>query len=143
VPAEKFFTGALSTALSHDELIVAVRFPFWPKQRRWAFDELSRRRGDFALAGVAVFFDLDSAGRAANTHVGVIGAADRPFRLRAAEAQVDGTRVDAESIERAATAAMGALDPRSDLHASGAYRRALVGTLLERTLARALADKGA
>ncbi|HWA36689.1 MAG TPA: xanthine dehydrogenase family protein subunit M [Burkholderiales bacterium] len=143
VPAEKFFTGALSTLLNHDELIVAVRFPPWPALRRWGFEELSRRRGDFAIAGVAVFFDLDAAGRAANTHVGVIGAADRPFRLRAAEAQIDGTSVDAASIARAAAAAMDALDPQSDLHASGAYRRALVGTLLERTLAGALAGKGA
>jgi carbon-monoxide dehydrogenase medium subunit len=143
VPAEKFFTGALSTVLGHDELIVAVRFPSWPKSRRWGFDELSRRRGDFALAGVAVYFDLDADGRAANTHIGVIGAADRPLRARAAEAQMNGTAVDGKSIARAAAAAMEALEPQSDLHASGAYRRALVGALLERTLAKALADKGA
>src|SRR5262249_1831058 len=143
VPAEKFFTGALSTVVGHDELIVAVHFPPWPASRRWGFDELSRRRGDFALAGVALYFDLDTDGRAANTHIGELGAADRPFRLRAAEAQIDGTPVDAESIARAAAAAAGALNPPGDLHASAAYRRALVGTLLERTLAAALAGKGA
>src|SRR5207248_4872203 len=62
VAAGQFFTGALSTVLADDELIVEVRLPAWPRQRRWAFEEFSRRRGDFALASVAVFYDSDGAG---------------------------------------------------------------------------------
>ncbi len=58
VPAAEFFTGALSTVLADDELIVEVGFPPWPPGRRWGFEELSPRRGDFAYAGVACFYDL-------------------------------------------------------------------------------------
>ena len=137
VPAAEFFTGALSTVLADDELIVEIRLPRWPARRRWAFEEFALRRGDFALAGVALFYDEDASGRATNTHIGVIGACTRPHRLAQAEAALNGKAVDAAAILSAAKAASAAVDPPSDLHASAAYRRSLVGTLLERALTRA------
>jgi len=136
--AGDFFTGALSTALADDELITELRLPAWPRERRWAFEEFSRRRGDFALAGIAAYYDLDSGGKAHNTHIGVIGACTRPHRLPAAESALNGRRVDAAVIERAAKALQAALDPPSDLHASARYRCSLAGTLLERALTRTL-----
>ncbi len=137
VAAADFFTGALSTVLADDELIVEVRFPPWPPARRWAFEEFALRRGDFALAGIAVHYDLDSAGRATNAHVGVIGACTRPQRLAKAEAALNGKAVDTAVIQSAAKAASESLDPPDDLHASAAYRRSLAATLLERALQRA------
>ena len=137
IAAGSFFTGALSTVLADDELIVEVRLPAWPAQRRWAFEEFSRRRGDFALAGVAVFYDSDGAG-ALNAHIGVIGACHRPHRVPQAEALINGRRLDATSIQAAARALEAALEAPSDLHASAAYRRSLAGTLLERALTRTL-----
>jgi len=137
VQAADFFVGALSTVLAEDELIVEIRLPPWPAKRRWAFEEFSMRRGDFALAGIAAFYDLDDAGRATNAHIGVIGASNRPHRLRQAEAALDGRIVDTAAIRAAAGAASAAVEPPEDLHASAAYRRSLVGTLLERALLRA------
>jgi carbon-monoxide dehydrogenase medium subunit len=137
VAAADFFTGALSTVLADDELIVEIRLPAWPANRRWAFEEFALRRGDFAIAGVAVFYDQDASGRAVNSHVGVIGACTRPHRLLQAEAALNGKTVDAAAIEAAAKAASAEVDPPADLHASAAYRRSLVGTLLERALQRA------
>ncbi|HEY3075983.1 MAG TPA: xanthine dehydrogenase family protein subunit M [Burkholderiales bacterium] len=138
IAASAFFTGALSTVLADDELIVEIRLPAWPAQRRWAFEEFSRRRGDFALAGIALFYDMDSAGRAINAHVGVIGACHRPHRVPQAEAALNGRVLDPKAIEGAARALEAALEPPSDLHASAAYRRSLAGTLLERALMRTL-----
>ena len=137
IPAAEFFTGALTTVLADDEVIVELRLPVWPAKRRWAFEELSQRRGDFALAGIAAFYDLDAAGKASNTHIGVIGACIRPHRIAQAERALNGRPVDEAAILAAARAAEEALDPPSDLHASAAYRRSLAGTLLERALARA------
>jgi carbon-monoxide dehydrogenase medium subunit len=137
VAAADFFTGALSTVLADDELIVEIRLPAWPTNRRWAFEEFAMRRGDFAIAGVAVYYDQDASRRAVNAHVGVIGACTRPHRLLQAEAALNGKTVDAAAIEAAAKAASAEVDPPSDLHASAAYRRSLVGTLLERALQRA------
>lgn len=139
VAAADFFEGALATVLEPDELITAITFPAWPAGRASAFEELARRHGDFAMAGTAVWFDLDASGRALHTHIAVIGASDRPRRLAAAEAKLDGQVVDARSIGEAACAAAGACDPADDLHATAAYRRNLVGVLVERALSRALA----
>jgi aerobic carbon-monoxide dehydrogenase medium subunit len=135
VEAKDFFVGALSTVLADDELIVEVRLPAWPAQRRWGFEELSPRRGDFAFAGVAAFYDLEN-GKATNAHIGVIGACHRPHRLPEAEAALNGRKVDAAAIAAACAAAEKAVNPPQDLHASAAYRRSLVGTLLERVLSK-------
>jgi aerobic carbon-monoxide dehydrogenase medium subunit len=134
IRAADFFIAPLTTALAVDEIIVEVRLPAWPATRRWGFQEFSRRRGDFALAAAAVFYDADEAGRAHNAHIGVIGVGDTPTRLAAAEAEIDGKIVDLAAAERAGVAASAAVDPPGDIHASGAYRRALVGTMVERAL---------
>jgi len=81
--------------------------------------------------------DEDEAGRASNTHIGVIGACYRPHRLAQAETALNGRAVDKSAIQAAARAASAGVEPPEDLHASAAYRRALVGTLLERALERA------
>ena len=137
IKAGDFFLGPLQTTLAADEIITAIRLPAWPTARRWGFLEFARRRGDFALAGVAAFYDPDSTGKAANVHIGVIGMGDRPRRLPKAEAALTGTVVDEAGITAAAKAASAEVDPSGDIHAGPEYRRALVGTLLERALKRA------
>ena len=134
IKAGDFFQGPLMTALAADEIIVEIRLPPWPASRRWGFQEFARRRGDFALAAAAVFYDLDDGGRARNAHVGVIGVADRPLRLPSVEAVMNSRVVDEAMIAKADAAAAAAVDPDDDIHASGAYRKALVGTMVERAL---------
>jgi carbon-monoxide dehydrogenase medium subunit len=133
IAAADFFLGPLSTALKPDEIITELRLPAWPAWRRFGFAEFSRRHGDFALAGAAAFYDRDG-GKAHNAHIGVIGATDRPVRLAAAEAVVNGNGVDDTAIAAAEEAARAAIDPPDDIHGSGAYRRALIGTMIERAL---------
>ena len=77
---------------------------------------------------------VDDAGLAHNAHIGAIGVGDRPLRLPEAEAEVNGKAVDVAVSERAGLAASAAVDPPDDIHASGAYRRSLVGTMVERAL---------
>jgi aerobic carbon-monoxide dehydrogenase medium subunit len=139
IPAASFFQGALTTALAPDEIIVEIRLPLWPMNRRWGFQEFARRRGDFALAAAAVFYDTGADGKAANAHVGVIGVADRPLRLATVEAVLNGSVIDDATIAKAEAATSAAVDPDSDIHASGAYRKALVGTMVERALKMAAA----
>ena len=134
IRAGDFFQGPLMTALAADEIIVEIRLSPWPAGRRWGFQEFARRRGDFALAAAAVFYDQDDGGRARNAHVGVIGVADRPLRLPSVESVLNGRVIDEATIAKADAAAAAAVDPDDDIHASGAYRKALVGTMVERAL---------
>ena len=137
VRAVDFFLGPLTTALAADEILTQVKLPAWPAGRRWGFQEFSRRRGDFAIAGVAAFYDPAADGRVANTHLGVIGVGDRPRRLARAEAAFDGAAPSEARIVAAAAVAAEEVDPPEDIHGSARYRRALLATLIERALCSA------
>jgi CO/xanthine dehydrogenase FAD-binding subunit len=139
IPAGEFFQGPLMTALTSDELIVEVRLPAWPPARRWGFMEFSRRRGDFAMAAAAVFYDQDERGNARNAHVGIIGVGDRPRRLPEVEAVLNGQAIDDAIIAKAEATTSANVEAQEDIHASAAYRRALIGTMVERALKRAAA----
>ena len=138
IAAADFFQGPLITALEPDEIITEIRLPAWPVKRRFGFQEFSRRRGDFAMAGAALFYD-EAGGKASNAHVGAIGVGDRPIRLAVAEAVINGSAVDEATIAKAEAAASASVDPPSDIHASGAYRKALIGVMVERALRDAAA----
>ncbi len=142
IKASDFFVAALETALAEDEILTEIRFPSWPPGRRWAFHEFARRRGDFAIAGVAVFFDLTGAGEISDAHVGVIGVAETPRRLAAVEQLLNGRVLDDDLIARAKAQASEAVEPGSDIHAASDYRRALVGTLTARALRDAAVRNG-
>jgi carbon-monoxide dehydrogenase medium subunit len=133
IDAANFFQGPLMTALKPDEIITEIRFPAWPAKRRFGFQEFARRRGDFALAAAMLFYDEDG-GKARNAHVGVIGVADRPLRLATVEQVLNGNKIDEAVIAKAEAAAAAAVDPADDIHAGGAYRKALLGVMVERAL---------
>jgi carbon-monoxide dehydrogenase medium subunit len=89
------------------------------------------------LGAVAAFYDLDGLDRAKDVHICVIGASNRPRRIKDAEDVLNGRGVTEERIVEAGRAVSAAVDPPDDIHASAAYRRALAGTLTERALMRA------
>src|SRR5436853_540122 len=114
IQAADFVVGALTTVLDNDEIITEVRLPPWPAGRRWGFQEFARRRGDFAMAAAAVFYDQNDNGTARKAHVGVVGVADRPLRLPSVEAVLNGRTVDAAAIAEAEAAVSAAVDPQDD-----------------------------
>lgn len=73
IRAEDFFVGLLETDLRPGELILEARVPVQPPGSRWNFSELSRRHGDFPLAGLAAFVPAGGEPRLA-----YLGCADRP-----------------------------------------------------------------
>lgn len=132
--AGDFILGAMETDLRADEILIDVQFPRWPKERRWSFKEFAKRRGDFALAGVAAYADVHESGRVTNCAIGILGADTRSRRLSEVEALLVGQELDSDLIAKAAEAARAIVDPPEDIHASRAYRKAVVGTLVERAL---------
>jgi carbon-monoxide dehydrogenase medium subunit len=89
VPAERFFRGLFDTDRHADEMIVALRIPPTPADQVCGFDEFVRRRGDWAMVGVAA-----TASRADGVLRGlrlvVFGTEPAPFLSRAAARFVEG-----------------------------------------------------
>lgn len=134
VAAADFFEGIFETALQDGEMISEIVFPTWPAARCWAFDEISRREGDFAMVGIAAWFDLDTAGKIAASGLAAIGAGDTALRLTSGEDVLLGQAPGADVFARAAQAATADLQPASDIHASAEYRREVGGVLVQRCL---------
>jgi CO/xanthine dehydrogenase FAD-binding subunit len=139
VAATEFFTGLFSTSLEPGELLTEIVIPTPTGQARGsAFLEFSRRRGDFALAGVAVTVALDAHGTCADARIGLFGVGDRPLLASRAAATLIGQKASAEAVRAAAhTAATDEIDPSNDIHASSRYRRQLADVLTRRALDRA------
>jgi len=141
VGADRFSLGLFTTALEAGELLVQVAFPAWPATRRWGFQEVARRRGDFAIAGVACVVDIEDSGVCTNARIVVFGVADRPLLMPDAAAELTGRVPDADALRKAALGARSAVDCRSDHHASAEYRSELVQALTARALTQALNQK--
>jgi CO/xanthine dehydrogenase FAD-binding subunit len=140
IAASAFFTGVFSTALEPDELLVEIVIP--PAAAGGAsigcsFTEMSRRHGDFALAGVAAVVALDAAGQCTRARVALLNVSDRPVLAATVEPLLVGQRPSLEAIDAAAAAATADIDPTSDIHASGRYRRRLAAVLTRRALQQA------
>lgn len=86
---------------------------------------------------MALYYDLDTDARIVDPHVGAIGVADRPIRLKPLEQLLAGRIIDEALVREAAVTAATSVSPDDDIHAPGDYRRSLLGVLVERALARA------
>ncbi|PYO25243.1 MAG: molybdopterin dehydrogenase [Candidatus Rokuibacteriota bacterium] len=129
------FETYLTTTLAPDEILTEVRLPVMAEGAGWAFEELARRHGDFAIVGVAAAV-WRSGGRV-TARLATAGAGGTPQRLRAAEEIVERDGLGAAAIEAAGRRASELVEPDADIHASADYRRHLAGVLTERALKRA------
>jgi len=142
VQAGAFFTGLFSTVLEAGELVSEIRIPAAPAagvRAASAFLEFSRRRGDFALAGVAARLELDGRGVCTKARIALFGVGDRPMLASSGARAIEGQVPTPEVIRAVADAAASDdIDPTSDIHATSKYRRHLAGVLTRRALERAL-----
>lgn len=141
MPAREFFLAPMVTAIAPEQCLTRIRFPVWNSPRLGcAFDEVSVRHGDFALASACAQVALDADGRCVRAALGVGGAAPVPQALPDIAAALEGSRLTEADIQRAADAAAGVLEPDADLHGSAEYRRELARVLAGRVL-RAARDE--
>jgi CO/xanthine dehydrogenase FAD-binding subunit len=138
VGARDFFTGLFATAIAPGELLTAIEIPKSVKHTGHAFQEISRRHGDFALVGVAAAVTLDATGRCVSARIALLSVGDSPIMAEQASAVLKGHLPSADVINAAADAAARQdIDPPSDIHASAKYRRQLANVLTRRVLTRA------
>ena len=120
----EFALGPFQTALRDGELLTAVRWPLARPGDGFAFEEVARRHGDFALCGVAAWVRPGES-----TRIGLLGVGPTPV---VRELLPDG------AIDDLVTE----LSPASDMHATAGYRTRLARVLLERCLRRAYEEAG-
>jgi carbon-monoxide dehydrogenase medium subunit len=138
VPAAEWFEGYLTTSRAPDELLTEVRFPAAGPGTGTSFQEVARRHGDFAIAGLAASLTL-SDGAIADARLAFAGISDVPVRAAGAEDLLVGERPSAELFDEAARRATDGIDPPADLHGSSEYRKKIAAALVRRGL-RAAAD---
>jgi carbon-monoxide dehydrogenase medium subunit len=140
IAARDFFVDALTNCLEPEDIVVEVEFPIL-QHHGWAFEEVARRFGDFALASIAVSIRRGPSG-IQDARVAVMGVADTPLRLEHVEEQLCEIEIDARTPDRFSELVASSVSPNSDLHASAEYRKRLLGELARRALSTALAANG-
>ncbi len=124
--------------LEPGELLTAIEIPRRRPRTGYAFEEISRRHGDFALAGAAAAVAVDDQGRCTDARVALFSVADRPVLAQQAARLLVGQVPSRDAILAAAEeASRHDIDPPGDIHASSAYRRQLARVLTRRVLERA------
>jgi carbon-monoxide dehydrogenase medium subunit len=142
VPAADFFLGYMATVIEPGELLTEIRFPSWRARAFWAIDEIARRKGDFALVGVALSAELDGGANIQDVAIVVFGVGGKPQRIESADSILKGRRVDQGVLRALGQAVAEELEPDSDIHASAVYRKEVGGVLARRALESALARSG-
>jgi CO/xanthine dehydrogenase FAD-binding subunit len=137
VAASEFFTGLLSTDIQADEMLVEIAFPA-PKPRSGAcFMEVARRRGDFALAGIAAVVTLDETRRCSNLRLALCGVGETAVDVSHAAASLIGQPCKPEAIEAVVAGVRDAIAPSGNVHASPDYQRHIAGVLAMRAISKA------
>jgi carbon-monoxide dehydrogenase medium subunit len=132
------FADYYELSLSPEEIVVAFHVPVRDGNVGSAFLEITKNHNSIAAVNVATVVELDAAGVCTYAGLGVGGVAATPLRIAAA-AELVGSRIGDRDIGRVAEDAMSKADPISNAHASAAYRRKMVGVLVERALRMASA----
>jgi carbon-monoxide dehydrogenase medium subunit len=138
--AKDFFVDALTNCLEPEDIVVEIEFPIL-QHDGWAFEEVARRFGDFALASIAVSIRRGKSG-IEDARVAVMGVADTPLRLEDVEKRLCEIEVGSRMPDRFSGLVTASVTPNSDLHASAEYRKHLLGELAKRAMRTALAAKG-
>ena len=137
VRAEDFFIDYLTTALGSNEILQEIVFPALKPSSGYAVEEVARRHGDFAVAGVVAIVDLDAQGKFVDPRIALFGVAPTAVRAPLVERALMGQEPDGSLINHAAALLHDALDPPGDIRASSAYRKRAATVLTARALTRA------
>jgi carbon-monoxide dehydrogenase medium subunit len=139
VAAADFFLAPLTIALAEDEMLTEIRIPPLPPRSGTAFLEVARRRGDYAMMGVAVLVARDGGGRCVAARLAFLSAGPTPMPAPRAAAALLGTTLDDSAIAAAGALAQQEVAPTGSLQAKAGYQRHLAGVLACRALTLAAA----
>ena len=139
VEAPDLFTALLTTSLMPDEILTEVRFPAMPPGAVYAIEEFARRKGDFAIAAIAVMLVRDGE-RCTTARLATAGIGPIPVRLREAKAMLEERGLGEAAVAAAAEKAAELVEPMSDQNGSAEFRRHLTAVLTRRAVQKAMRD---
>jgi CO/xanthine dehydrogenase FAD-binding subunit len=144
IAAADFFQSFLTTSRRQDEIVIEARLQVLPDGAGFAFDEVTRRHGDYALVGLGCVLSLDDTGRVQDIRLAACGISDRPVRLKPAEDALKGKLVNSNELVAAAHASLDAVTQADDMNTSMSYRRRVLSGLIQRLvpIAAARARRG-
>ena len=142
--------GYYQTALTAGELIAEVQVPAQPTDARMWYEKFTALSADdWPTVGVAVWYRTEDAGSErtqptiiTDARVAVSAATERPVRVGAAEAVLNGAALDEATFRKAADAAANAVEPLADLRGSVSYKREMVRVHVRRALTNAARGAG-
>ncbi|KIL45070.1 FAD binding domain-containing protein [Jeotgalibacillus soli] len=134
VQIEDFFVTYLTTDVMPTELLTEVHIPIWKGRVGFAFDEISRRHGDFAIVASACQLTLDDHNKISNVRLVLGGVEAVPLLVEGANEIMIGEELSDSLLNKVADIVTGVVDPESDLHASADYRRHLAAVYTKRIL---------
>jgi CO/xanthine dehydrogenase FAD-binding subunit len=137
LPAAAFLVGSLVNALEPDEMVTGITIDTSPAGAGWAFEEFSRRHGDFAMAAIAVTLRTDDGRAIRDARIGMTGVGETAMRLHGLETLLEERQLDDLLLGEVAEWLNDNLSPNADIHASADYRRNLSGVLAGRAIRRA------
>jgi len=143
IPAEKFFTGPLETALGPTEILASLRVPLPRARSGGVYLKAAQQASGFAVCGVAALLTLAPNGTVASARVGVTGVAAPAYRAKGVEETLAGKSLSAENIKAAAARAAEGVAPLDDFYASAEFRAHLARVYTERALKEAARRAGA
>ncbi len=132
LPLEDLYTGYRQNVMAPDELLVRIVVPRPSAQEQLRAYKISKRFDD-DISAVCLVLNIDIAGGTVQrASIGAGGVAATPARARQTEAALTGQPWTEATAQHAAAVLQAEFSPISDMRASGAYRRKVLGSLLQR-----------
>jgi carbon-monoxide dehydrogenase medium subunit len=141
VAAENFCSGPGRNVLEAGELLVSINFPAAPGQSGSAYERfIPRNEMDIAVAGAASWVQLDESGTTIEqARIALAAVGPTPLVAQQAADSLAGQEASEENLATAGELAREVASPIDDMRGTIDYRIHLVGVLVKRTLARAVA----
>jgi CO/xanthine dehydrogenase FAD-binding subunit len=134
IEASDFFLGALTTDLQPDEMLVEIELPLPKPSTGCCFMEIARRRGDFAIVGVAAMVTMNEANECTDVRLTFCGVGETPVDASAAAETLIGQALSEPAIDDVVASMQAMIDPAGSVHATADYQRHVAGVLAERAL---------
>ena len=133
VNSEDFFKGIFETDRKSNELVTSINIPITDSPKKFGFYEVTRRHGDYAMAG-AVVTSENNKNLFNDTRVVLFAVSTKPMRMIKSEDSLNGNNSDNQDAINAAIDAVSGNSFESDLHNDEATKETLAKVSLKRAI---------